>query len=155
MPIPDMAFSDVPELRGKVTHPENSRMRLSVSKLEKVDDLARSQGRIFPWRLSNEELEAGRQETLTGRLGRDLWVFGYGSLIWDPGLNVVELRRACVMGYRRQFCLTQTFDRGSIDHPGLMLAWISASPPSAATQLPCVFRPIIQMRKAGLSGVAR
>ena len=122
MPIPDAAFADTPELKSRIIQPEDSRMRLSVADLDKVDDLARSQGREYPWRLSNEALEASRQETMAGRENKDLWVFGYGSLIWDPGLEAVELRRARTSGYRRRFCLTQTYDRGSMQHPGLMLA---------------------------------
>lgn len=122
MPIPTSAFADVPELQARITQPEDCRLRLSVADLDKVDDLARSQGREYPWRLSNEALEASQKKTLGGRAGQDLWVFGYGSLIWDPGINTVELRRARCIGYRRRFCLTQTFDRGSTEHPGLMLA---------------------------------
>lgn len=97
-------------------------MRLSVPDLSKIDDLAREQGREYPWRLSNEALEESQRKTLTGREDEDLWVFGYGSLIWDPGINTVENRRARCTGYRRRFCMTQTFDRGSPEHPGLMLA---------------------------------
>lgn len=122
MTIPASAFTDVPELLGRITQPEDCRLRLSVADLDKVDDLARSQGREYPWRLSNEDLENSQRETLAGRAGKDLWVFGYGSLIWDPGINVVEIRRARARGYRRRFCMTQTFDRGSPEHPGLMLA---------------------------------
>lgn len=122
MPIPESAFADVPELLGHITQPEDCRLRFSIEDLARIDDLARSQGREYPWRLSNEELATSHRETLAGRLGQDLWVFCYGSLIWDPGLNVVEIRRARAPGYRRKFCLTQTFDRGSLEHPGLMLA---------------------------------
>ena len=35
----------------------------------------------------------------------DLWVFGYGSLIWHPGFDFVEKRLATVIGYRRAFCM--------------------------------------------------
>lgn len=122
MPIPDSAFADVPEMKPLVTQPEDSHLRLSVADLSKIDEIARSQGREYPWRLSNEALEKSQRETLAGREGQDLWVLGYGSLIWDPGINTVEIRRARCTGYRRRFCMTQTFDRGSQEHPGLMLA---------------------------------
>jgi len=122
MSIPDTAFADVPALKDRVTQPEDSRMRLSVADLGRVDDLARSQGRTYPWRLSDDDLENGRRDFLADRMNQDLWVMGYGSLIWDPGINTVEIRRARVTGYHRRFCITQTYDRGSMQHPGLMLA---------------------------------
>jgi len=37
--------------------------------------------------------------------GRDLWVFAYGSLIWDPGFEFAEARPALLRGYHRAFCL--------------------------------------------------
>jgi len=52
----------------------------------------------------------------------DVWVFGYGSLMWNPAIHVVASKRAHVRGYRRNFCLTMSVGRGSIDRPGLMLA---------------------------------
>lgn len=52
----------------------------------------------------------------------DLWVFGYGSLLWDPGIEVVETRRASLAGYRRSFCMWSVHHRGSEVDPGLVLA---------------------------------
>lgn len=53
--------------------------------------------------------------------GTDVWVFGYGSLMWNPAINVAESRCAHVRGYHRAFCLTMSAGRGSVDKPGLML----------------------------------
>lgn len=50
------------------------------------------------------------------------WVFGYGSLIWDPGFTPVEARRAWVSGYARSFCMRSTRYRGTEAVPGLVLA---------------------------------
>jgi cation transport protein ChaC len=52
----------------------------------------------------------------------DVWVFGYGSLMWNPVIRVVESRCAHVRGYHRTFCLTMSAGRGSAEKPGLMLA---------------------------------
>lgn len=52
----------------------------------------------------------------------DLWVFGYGSLIWHPGIDVAESRRATLEGYRRRFCMWSIHHRGSEAEPGLVLA---------------------------------
>jgi cation transport protein ChaC len=50
-----------------------------------------------------------------------IWVFAYGSLIWNPAIHYVERRTARVHGYHRQFCLWSRAGRGSPDRPGLML----------------------------------
>jgi len=53
--------------------------------------------------------------------GTDAWVFGYGSLMWNPAINVIDSRRAHVRGYHRMFCLTLHVGRGAPENPGLML----------------------------------
>jgi cation transport protein ChaC len=54
---------------------------------------------------------------------RALWVFGYGSLIWKPAFEFVEMRVGIVRGWHRAFCLGwNTRFRGSAEAPGLMLA---------------------------------
>jgi glutathione-specific gamma-glutamylcyclotransferase len=51
-----------------------------------------------------------------------LWVFGYGSLIWDPGFPVAERRIATLQGWHRSFCMRSIHHRGTLGHPGLVLA---------------------------------
>lgn len=53
---------------------------------------------------------------------RPLWVFGYGSLIWNPGFEVAETRPARVRGWQRSFCMRSIHHRGTEDDPGLVLA---------------------------------
>ncbi len=50
----------------------------------------------------------------------DLWVFGYGSLMWNPAVHVAEQRPARLAGYHRRFCLWTSLGRGSTDCPGLL-----------------------------------
>lgn len=50
------------------------------------------------------------------------WVFGYGSLVWQPGFDFVERRIARLSGYARSFCMWSIHHRGTEDHPGLVLA---------------------------------
>ena len=50
------------------------------------------------------------------------WVFGYGSLLWNPGFEVVEKVRATLPGYHRSFCMLSIHHRGTQDDPGLVLA---------------------------------
>jgi cation transport protein ChaC len=53
---------------------------------------------------------------------RPLWIFGYGSLIWDPGFVPAERRRATLAGWRRSFCMRSIHFRGTEAAPGLVLA---------------------------------
>jgi len=49
------------------------------------------------------------------------WVFGYGSLMWNPGFDPSEVRPGLLLGYHRRFCLYSTQYRGTEQHPGLVL----------------------------------
>jgi cation transport protein ChaC len=53
--------------------------------------------------------------------GRDLWIFAYGSLMWDPGFPFEEARPALLRGYHRSFCLYSHSYRGTPERPGLVL----------------------------------
>ena len=53
--------------------------------------------------------------------GKDLWIFAYGSLIWDPGFPFEEARPALLRGYHRAFCLYSMRYRGTPERPGLVL----------------------------------
>lgn len=52
----------------------------------------------------------------------ELWVFGYGSLIWDPGFVFLDREKAVLHGFRRAFCMTSIHYRGTEEDPGLVLA---------------------------------
>ena len=51
-----------------------------------------------------------------------LWVFGYGSLIWNPEFPVAERVIARATGWHRSFCMRSIHHRGTVDDPGLVLA---------------------------------
>lgn len=51
-----------------------------------------------------------------------LWVFGYGSLLWNPGFPIKSQEIAILDGYERSFCMKSIHHRGTEATPGLVLA---------------------------------
>lgn len=74
--------------------------------------------------LTDAELSPGLARHLAARARAEepLWVFGYGSLLWQPEFAVAEQRLALLRGHHRRFCLLQRRFRGSPERPGLVLA---------------------------------
>ena len=53
--------------------------------------------------------------------GGDLWVFGYGSLMWSPGFRYRAKAPGFVFGYHRSLCILSTRYRGTRRKPGLVM----------------------------------
>jgi glutathione-specific gamma-glutamylcyclotransferase len=63
-----------------------------------------------------------KPEDFEAQIGtRDLWVFGYGSLMWSPGFSYQEKILARVHGYHRALCILSTRYRGTHRRPGLVV----------------------------------
>jgi cation transport protein ChaC len=106
-----------------VTHPEKSLLRLTPQMFAMWEQRARAAGWPVDWRLPDEVIEASRLAVLGDyRTGDDLWIYCYGSLMWDPGFHFDEVRLADVEGYQRRFTLKINLGRGSQDYPALMLS---------------------------------
>ena len=72
--------------------------------------------------LSDEDLERSLKAALAERTMNDpVWMFGYGSLIWNPLFAFAERRVAKVRGYHCGFYLWSRINRGSPERPGLIL----------------------------------
>lgn len=70
-----------------------------------------------------DRIESSMQETLAVRPeGGELWVFGYGSLLWNPLLSFSSQERATLHGWRRSFCMRIIAGRATAEMPGRMLA---------------------------------
>jgi glutathione-specific gamma-glutamylcyclotransferase len=74
-------------------------------------------------------MSQGPEETLNGNLDRffpllprgDLWVFGYGSLMWAPEFRFAERRTGHLYGYHRSLCIFSHRHRGTPERPGLVM----------------------------------
>lgn len=56
---------------------------------------------------------------------QDLWVFGYGSLIWRPDFDYAERRAAKVHGWHRALKMWSRINRGTPECPGLVFGMLS------------------------------
>ena len=117
------AFIHLPHLFDRVTHPEKSMLRLTPEIFSMWESRARAAGLPAHWRLSDEVIEQSRLAVLGDHSdGEDLWIYSYGSLMWDPGFRFVEVRQADIEGYQRRFTLRIELGRGSWQFPALMLS---------------------------------
>jgi cation transport protein ChaC len=71
--------------------------------------------------LSDAERRESLLRTLAAKPRDDIWLFGYGSLIWNPTVHFVERRVARILGWHRAFCLSTPAGRGTLKNPGLVL----------------------------------
>jgi glutathione-specific gamma-glutamylcyclotransferase len=120
------AFVHLPWLRERIVPADRSALRVTDAVLADWDHTARLQGRCATWRTPDAERDAQRLRLLHSAgapaPGEDVWVFAYGSLMWDPGFWFSEVRRADLTGYRRAFSFRTVMARGTPEHPALMLS---------------------------------
>lgn len=108
-------FAHHPELRDRIADPETSFFRTF-----RAERLIARDPALRDWVHSDNRREAIRAEALADHSG-DLWIFGYGSLMWDPALRFAEVRRAQVAGHARRLILVENRGgRGTKEAPGLM-----------------------------------
>ncbi len=114
-------FAHHPELRALIREPELSFFR--TFSVETILPELESRGLPVDWWYSDAEREALREAALAGRGESPLWVFAYGSLMWDPAFRFTDLRRAFAPHHARRFILRDSYGgRGTPEAPGLMAA---------------------------------
>lgn len=91
-----------------------------VARVERLEpDPGPLPGRIY---LTEADYDTLTSDLIAACKGAPFWVFAYGSLIWRPGCDIAEQRRATAHGWHRSFCLELKRWRGTPDRPGLMMA---------------------------------
>ncbi len=71
--------------------------------------------------MNSDDLSASVQQMLKGQnLKEGVWVFGYGSLMWNPDFKLADKRTGIVLGYHRRLCLKSIVYRGTPDYHGLV-----------------------------------
>lgn len=71
--------------------------------------------------------DAERRDSLDAMLvtrrehGDGVWVFAYGSLIWNPAMHITGRMIAVAAGWHRDFCLATKGGRGTPENPGMLL----------------------------------
>ncbi|MFS2150687.1 gamma-glutamylcyclotransferase [Rhizobium sp. Rhizsp42] len=82
-------------------------------------EIARDAPTVVLW--TDEERAESIAATLAARPAGDVWVFAYGSLIWNPTFKFEESRVAIIDNWHRSFCLSVSAGRGTVEAPGLVL----------------------------------
>ncbi|HET8727347.1 MAG TPA: gamma-glutamylcyclotransferase [Alphaproteobacteria bacterium] len=72
-------------------------------------------------RLDVERDDYPRAPTIRIPPGEGMWVFAYGSLMWNPGFPHLERQQVLLRGYHRRFCVYSHRYRGTPERPGLVL----------------------------------
>ncbi|MDC0093280.1 gamma-glutamylcyclotransferase [Alphaproteobacteria bacterium] len=72
--------------------------------------------------LTNDELIIERRKIIPDSgIGEDIYIFAYGSLLWNPTVEYEGQFLAKIFGFHRSFCMKTNLGRGSFKNPGLML----------------------------------
>ena len=98
-----------------------TREELTTERIEQIVKDARQAG--YDFFLDAGQREASLRQALQRYApGDEVWVFAYGSLMWNPALEFAESSICQVQGWHRSFCFWTPMGRGTPELPGLMLA---------------------------------
>jgi len=71
--------------------------------------------------MDREDRKNSKMNILKSNTSDEIWIFGYGSLMWDPRIKFLEKMAGTLLGYHRDFCVWTQLARGSAQMPGLGL----------------------------------
>ncbi|QHE77740.1 gamma-glutamylcyclotransferase [Hydrogenophaga sp. PBL-H3] len=113
----------VPIAQSRVSRPPRLTPELVALIARKVEDEGPAPGVVVH---DDEDYEASLQALLAAGFwaGGDVWVFAYGSLLWNPAFEVAEQKAAVLPGWHRAFCIRLTRFRGTPAQPGLMMSLV-------------------------------
>lgn len=116
-------MNPVPTAPSRALKPPRLTPELVALIARKVEDEGPAPGVVVH---NDEDYEASLQALLaTGAwAGEDVWVFAYGSLLWNPAFDVAEQLAAVLPGWHRAFCIRLTRFRGTPAQPGLMMSLV-------------------------------
>ncbi len=117
-----MARYIVPAMK-ETAHPLHRQIPLTRENLRSgvIRDWIKQQDPTFV-PMAEDEVIASRHALFGGKAPtEDVWLFGYGSLIWNPTIEFEEKRCGTVFGVHRRFCLETRLGRGTPDCTGLTL----------------------------------
>lgn len=86
------------------------------------EQIKEAERRGLTTRLPPEQRQASKRAVLREFGDDEIWLFGYGSLMWNPCIDFLDRQSALLHGYHRSFCLRTPTGRGTPECPGLMLA---------------------------------
>ncbi len=72
-------------------------------------------------RRTEEERIAIRKQLIRDNPTNEVWIFGYGSLMWDPGVQYSQLEHGTLEGYHRSMCVLSQISRGTPERLGLVM----------------------------------
>jgi cation transport protein ChaC len=116
-------MSPAPVAQSRVSQPQRLTPELVALIARQVVDEGPAPGVVVH---NDEDYEASLQSLLDAGswTGGDVWVFAYGSLLWNPAFEAVEQVAAVLPGWHRAFCIRLTRFRGTSERPGLMMSLI-------------------------------
>jgi len=123
MDDPGAKPTDAKPLGIAFERPPDGMLRREDFTEERLEQIAALSARLTGSRLLSKAEREASLATCRQAIppGRDAWIFGYGSLMWNPAIKLVESQPALLRGYHRWFCLDLLLGRATPDRPGLML----------------------------------
>jgi glutathione-specific gamma-glutamylcyclotransferase len=94
----------------------------NLTRQQLVNGIQNTLGMPADLRWTEAQLEYSLTMTLAENPAPEIWIFAYGSLIWNPLIAFDTQHTGTLEGWHRSFCIRSISARGSDEHPGRVLA---------------------------------